>query len=152
MAKTKEEMREYHRNWSKNNWEARKASYYKWRDNPLNKEKVKEIDRRCYAKTKSRDKAARMLQGARYRAKVQGLPFDIVKSDIDIPEFCPVFPWVKLRSGDHDSRPELDRIIPELGYIKGNVRVVCSRANRIKSDASLKELQAIINYMLTTAS
>ena len=37
----------------------------------------------------------------------------------------------------------LDKIIPELGYVKGNVWVISNKANMIKSNASLKELQLL---------
>lgn len=48
--------------------------------------------------------------------------------------------------GSHKSA-HLDRIIPELGYIKGNVQWISGRANRIKYDASLDELRAIVAWL-----
>lgn len=66
---------------------------------------------------------------------------------------CPVlgFPLI---DGSHligndrpDNLAELDRLIPAKGYIKGNVRWISRRANRIKSDASVEELEKIIAYM-----
>jgi hypothetical protein len=53
--------------------------------------------------------------------------------------------------GKFDScSPSLDRIVPELGYVKGNVRVISDRANRIKRDATLEELRAIVKYVEET--
>lgn len=42
--------------------------------------------------------------------------------------------------------PSLDKIVPELGYVKGNIVVVSLRANQIKSDATIEELQAVAKF------
>jgi len=89
-----------------------------------------------------------LLNHIRYRAKKKGIPFNIDISDIDIPEFCPVF-GCKLkyntRRGSPDS-PSVDRIIPEKGYVKGNVVVVSTRANIIKNNATLAEIERVYKY------
>ena len=36
--------------------------------------------------------------------------------------------------------PSLDRIIPELGYVKGNVKIISNLANTMKNCASAQEL------------
>lgn len=41
----------------------------------------------------------------------------------------------------------LDRIIPNLGYVKGNVEYISGRMNRIKYDATIEELEKIILWM-----
>lgn len=41
----------------------------------------------------------------------------------------------------------LDRTIPELGYVKGNVAYISGRMNRIKYDATLEELKLIVKYL-----
>jgi hypothetical protein len=41
--------------------------------------------------------------------------------------------------------PTLDRIIPELGYIKGNVCWISHRANTIKSNLNIKEMELLLN-------
>ncbi len=93
-----------------------------------------------------------MLSRCKYRAKQSGLPFNLTKDDIVIPEFCPVL-GIKLRQmsideepkrGYHPSAPSLDRIIPELGYVKGNVRVISARANLLKNDATISELELVL--------
>lgn len=58
-------------------------------------------------------------------------------SDIIIPETCPML-GIKLefgfdKQGGNFNSPSLDRIIPELGYTKGNVMVISKRANMIKT-------------------
>jgi hypothetical protein len=91
----------------------------------------------------------RMLASARERAKKQGLPFDIELADIVIPEVCPLLgiPLVsglcKGKKGPTPESPSLDRLRPELGYVKGNVWVISHRANGIKHNATPDELKLI---------
>lgn len=95
------------------------------------------------------DPARKLLKLAKGRAKKNGLDFNIDITDVVIPEKCPVFGF-KLVSGQgtgfYDASPTLDRIENGLGYVKGNVIVVSWRANRIKGDASLSELQQLLNF------
>lgn len=46
-----------------------------------------------------------------------------------------------------DESATVDRIIPSNGYVYGNIEIISHRANQIKNDASLKELEAICNYL-----
>ncbi len=96
-----------------------------------------------------------MLGRAKGRCKGTDVPITITVDDFEIPEFCPVFPDIRLRfaegRGRPDNIPTLDRIIPALGYIPGNVRVISMRANRLKSDATVEELEAIIAYIRANA-
>ena len=92
-----------------------------------------------------------MLEAARHRAKVHNLPCTITLSDIKIPEVCPIL-GIPLQIGlgtQSDFSPSLDRLIPELGYVLGNIYVISYRANRIKNDASLAELEAVVRYLRT---
>lgn len=43
----------------------------------------------------------------------------------------------------HAASPSLDRIIPTLGYVPGNVWVISHRANELKRDATLQEIQML---------
>lgn len=109
-----------------------------------------EIRRKAFTKHGlSRTLAYHMLKGAYNRAVKEGLPFNLELSDIAIPEFCPVF-GVRLNTKagqDRESAPSLDKIIPELGYVKGNIRVISGRANRIKNDGTWQEHLAIAEYI-----
>lgn len=89
----------------------------------------------------------RLLTTAKQRAKQLGLPFAITEDDVKIPTHCPVL-GLKLVPGGwpSDNSPSIDRIVPELGYVPGNVIVVSFRSNRLKSDATPEELQAIADF------
>ena len=44
----------------------------------------------------------------------------------------------------------LDRLLPKLGYVRGNVSIISMRANRLKYDAvNAHELRAVADYMDT---
>jgi hypothetical protein len=91
----------------------------------------------------------RMLARARHRAKKNNLPFNIELSDIVIPETCPLL-GIELKSNTDKTspnNPSLDKIIPELGYVKGNIWVVSLRANKLKNDATLQELQTLVENL-----
>ncbi len=86
-----------------------------------------------------------MLKSAVDRAKKLGFACTITEADIVIPEFCPLL-GLKLQRGTGKQRaasPSLDKIIPSLGYVPGNVWVISHRANELKRDATLEELQML---------
>lgn len=75
-----------------------------------------------------------------------------MKEDIGIPEFCPILgvkliPYGKDLKARTNNSATIDRIIPSRGYVRGNIQVISFRANRIKNNATLDELKAIIAYM-----
>lgn len=94
--------------------------------------------------SKGRNPAGVLLYAARRRSANKQLPFNLTKDDIAIPAVCPVLGIPLYRAGGAAAQgpnsPTLDRIVPELGYVRGNVRVVSARANQIKSDATPQEL------------
>jgi hypothetical protein len=95
-----------------------------------------------------------MITNARGRAKRKGLPFDLdypyLESIWPDKNICPVLniemiPNLGCRGATYNS-PTLDRIIPDKGYVKGNVIVISSRANQIKSDALPKEMYQVADF------
>lgn len=91
-----------------------------------------------------------MWASAKSRAKRDKLPFDIELSDIVIPEYCPVLPYLRLDKTHTVVRmdsPTLDKLIPELGYVKSNIRVISHRANSIKSNATHQEILAVAQWL-----
>ncbi len=93
----------------------------------------------------------RMLNSARARAREFNLPFDLEPQDILIPSVCPVL-GIPLVSGAGRGKfgkgsPSLDRIKPELGYVRGNVAVISYRANAIKQDANSAEIFLVARWV-----
>lgn len=92
-----------------------------------------------------------MWRNAKGRASRKQLPFDITPDDIIIPEVCPVLGVPFDLSGKRSQySPSLDRIIPELGYVKGNIMVMCDKANAMKNCATDDELIKFANWVFRT--
>lgn len=94
----------------------------------------------------------RLWHGARKRAIERGLPFTIALTDIKVPDVCPVL-GLKLEVAEGKVRPNsptLDRIIPSLGYVPGNIAVISQKANTMKSDAGVAEVRALLAWMERT--
>lgn len=92
-----------------------------------------------------------LLIRARGRAKkIPGLPFSIEVTDFEITSHCPLIGILLKRNdkmGPSNNSPTLDRIVPALGYVKGNVWVISAKANRMKNDASLEELELLVKNL-----
>lgn len=91
-----------------------------------------------------------LFLSARGRAKKRGIPFDLDYSELEWPTECPVLgiPIFKGKAGSsNDNSPSLDRFDNSKGYTKDNVRIISRRANTLKNDASLEELEKIVKYM-----
>jgi len=89
---------------------------------------------------------------AKKRAEKSGIEFNILKEDIVIPEFCPVFGFafqVGNGKGPTDKSPSLDRIDNSKGYIKGNIQVISFKANRMKSDCDINDVENLLCFMRT---
>lgn len=84
----------------------------------------------------------------KHRAKEKGIPFNIEMDDIKIPKVCPVFGTI-FEEGNHKTCASLDRIIPELGYVKGNIQIISNKANMIKADASAEDIKKVYEWLLT---
>ncbi len=95
-----------------------------------------------------------MVQNAKSRAAKKELSFDI---DFDYlvsisPISCPVF-GIELQYANGklcDSSASLDRFDPRQGYVKGNVWVICDKANRMKSDGTIEDMIAVYNYAVSS--
>jgi hypothetical protein len=89
-----------------------------------------------------------VLKAIYVRAKRKGIPCNLEHQDVNIPDVCPVL-GIPLRWGNGltDNTPSVDRMIPDLGYVKGNCRVISMKANRLKSNASVEQFKAIVAYM-----
>lgn len=91
----------------------------------------------------------RMFWVAKTRAAKRNIPFTISIDDIIIPDVCPVL-GIPLFLGDGrlgPNSPSLDRVVPVLGYVPGNICVISNRANVIKNDGTAEEHEAIAAWM-----
>lgn len=119
--------------------------------------RVKFWNKECAKSTTNwhlRNPEAVMLRSAKHRAKRSELPFDLVKGDIVIPDVCPVLgmPLVcnaGTGAAKQDS-PSLDKIVPELGYVRGNVQVISYLANVMKHDATPEQLLKFADWVIET--
>ena len=142
-AKNPEKVRAYQRTYAKKKQKEARTRTRLWKAS--NPEKTQMQRRRYYVTNPEKV----LLSRARYRARKQGIPFEITLEDIPVPKRCPAL-GIKLAWGKKHVRPNspsIDKIKPELGYVPGNVVVISHRANRIKNDATVTELRKIARWM-----
>jgi hypothetical protein len=93
------------------------------------------------------------LKSAKKRADEAGVHFNIDRDYLNSIRVthCPAL-GIELKytenSRIYDDSATLDRIIPKLGYVKGNVQILSYKANRMKSNATSDELVAFANWVL----
>ena len=97
-----------------------------------------------------------MLSNAKIRAKQKSvdfnLTFEYLKKIFPQDNKCPVLRvdfqlgYKNLDKKNTDFAPSLDRIVPEKGYVEGNVIVVCNIVNRVKSDSTIKILEKVFKF------
>lgn len=108
---------------------------------------------RAYSREYKRShRAQTALARAKRRALKRGVSFNLAIEDLPpIPDICPVL-GVPFASGERRVAPEsltLDRIDSALGYVRGNVMWLSHRANAMKQDACLEQLQQFARWALT---
>ncbi len=98
--------------------------------------------------------AKRVVVSKRYYCKCLGLPFGITAEDViaAMPQdgLCPALKVKLVYGGGHKAWADsasVDRLIPELGYVVGNIAIISKRANLIKQDATAQELQGIVDWL-----
>lgn len=91
----------------------------------------------------------RWHSGIKSRSKRDGIIFDILPDDLYIPKICPVFGRQLSKNLPCGSKmlPSVDKIIPELGYIRGNIQIISKQANMMKNKASKLELFAFSGWV-----
>lgn len=90
-----------------------------------------------------------VLKGSKRRAKEKGLEHNLTKEWLleNLPEKCPVFNIELVFGGERYNSPSLDRVDNHKGYTIDNVRIISNKANTLKSNATIEELEAIVRYM-----
>lgn len=95
---------------------------------------------------------------ARKRSERRGIPFSISPLDI-LAVFprdwvCPVF-GVKMEvavGAPCGRSPSLDKIIPERGYVPGNIAVISFLANSMKQNATVGQVEMLADWMKKNAA
>lgn len=99
---------------------------------------------------------ARVLKAAKARAKKDNLAFDLTLDYLlsIATENCPVdnlpLQWeVKAQkdAGPSPRSPSIDKLIPSLGYTKGNVRIICHQYNSWKRDMTIGDMRTLLAYL-----
>lgn len=105
-----------------------------------------------YTDEKIRDRFQRRFWSRiKKAAEDANVPFDLTLDDLVIPKECPIF-HIPLTVGTgvrNHNTPSVDRIIPRLGYVKGNVQIISWKANRMKNDGSFEDLIALGEWAKT---
>ena len=95
-----------------------------------------------------------MLSNSRIRAKKKSIPHNIDSSYLEKiwpkDNKCPVL-GNKFEMGYKNVKsknlsPSLDRIIPRKGYVYDNLVIVSDIVNRLKSDATLEDMEKILKF------
>ena len=141
-AKNKEKVKEQARGYYYENKEKVLETVHKYREE--NREIIQKKGRQYYR----RNIENRLLNAARQRVRKYGYEFNIDLSDIVVPTHCPLL-GIELyvaegRKAAKDNSASLDRIDSSKGYVKGNVWVISHRANTIKSNATLEEIELLV--------
>lgn len=113
------------------------------------------IIQKLHRKTK-RGHLSCTFQAAKKRAVSKNLDFNIdleYLKNIAV-DVCPVFGtllnWGHNGNGLTQNSPSLDRIIPEKGYTKGNLRFVSNLANNMKQNATPEQLHQFADWVKET--
>lgn len=97
------------------------------------------------------DPTLQVWNSLKINAKKNGFPFKITKEYLrsiiqNAPKVCPALgiPMEMSNYGKHKGKnansPSIDKIIPELGYVEGNLLMVTDLANRIKTNATPEQI------------
>lgn len=163
----REQVREAGRKYQRLRWAsdpvAGRIRSREWR--AANKDKVREQNKRSregkfgreynnawQRANRIKDPVLYMLRNAKNRAKEMEVEFALTRSDVVVPEICPVLGLeLKYSIGEKGfaalTSPSIDRFDNTKGYVPGNVQVISWRANLLKRDGTLDEFRKIVAYM-----
>lgn len=92
-----------------------------------------------------------LLKSVKARAISKNMEFNIDSADLAIPDTCPLLGikivWDVPTGGPVPNSPSIDRIDNTKGYVKGNVHVISYKANALKSNATLEELDLLVQNL-----
>lgn len=97
------------------------------------------------------DSSAIILAAIKKKCKKKNIKYDIdrnyLKTIMPKNMVCPVMKK-KMSIGRklHRYSPTIDRIVPEKGYVKGNLLIVSRIANSIKTDATIDQVEKVYEF------
>lgn len=141
----RETERELSRDYNREHKPERRAYRLQYESDPNVRQQINTRNRHWW--TNNQEKW--LFYSAKGRAKKAGCLFNLEPADIVIPDVCPIL-GIKLVKGEGRvtaASPSIDRIRPELGYVKGNIQIISFRANTIKSDATADELEKVAAFV-----
>jgi len=127
-----------------------KSKTYYQENKEARKEYAKEYKRRNKPRrSRAMDRRVALLSSARERARKLDRKYDLTVDDIYIPEHCPImgFKLILNHTQAQDDSPSLDRVDNNLGYVKGNVRVISRKANSTKSALTPEQIENLYLYV-----
>lgn len=96
-------------------------------------------------------KLTRMLKASKTRAVSKGLEhtltFEELVSLYPVDNQCPILGLTLSWGMPKSNSPSLDRIDSSKGYTVDNCQIISNRANTIKHDATVEELELLVNYL-----
>jgi hypothetical protein len=80
-------------------------------------------------------------------AKTRGIEFRLDPDTLVYPDVCPILNIPISRKLEHNNLPSLDRVNNSVGYVNGNVRVISTRANTLKGEMTIEDVERLLAYM-----
>jgi len=125
---------------------AKKPEFKGWPPDRI-KNVLSHINHRKYRDKWKKDNPLRItLFGIRNRCKRKNIYFNLDIDDLKEPSHCPVL-GIPLDRRNSDHAPSVDRFDNNKGYTKDNINIISQRANRVKSDATLEEIEKLYRWM-----
>jgi len=110
------------------------------------------IQRSRYEVYKKRNPFLHKCNRAKSRASQLKLPFNLTPDYLESlwTGTCPItgeaISFVE-RDRSDEFAAELDRFVPALGYVQGNVSFISRKMNRLKNSATTEQLQKLLDWM-----
>ena len=149
-----ERKREHNRNYKIKHKEEVDAYNAEYRMRPEVVERMREYNQNRKSTNSLIDKFRDIVHRCQSRAREKNIPCSITWQDIQeiyVTE-CPILEipldWNSSFTGRTDYTPSIDRIIPELGYVKGNIKIISNLANMMKSSSTFDQLQTFAKNIL----
>jgi hypothetical protein len=113
---------------------------------------ARETTRASDRRRRKRNPALYLFKQLRRNAKKRGQEFTITLADLmPFPKSCPVLGielnYTGVITRDRNNWLSIDRRDSKKGYVPGNVQIISYRANRIKCDSTVEEVEKLLAWM-----